>query len=236
MRQIILDTETTGLDPALGHRIIEIAAVEIVNRRFTDKHYHRYLNPEREIDAGALGVHGISVEFLADKPKFREVAKEMLEFIEGAELIIHNASFDVSFLDYELALLDLQPIRNYCSIVTDTLKMAKSLHPGKRNSLDALCERYQVDNAARSLHGALLDARLLAEVYLSMTRGQESLLMDLVESSSPVFDSAFSTADLTLIVLRATTEELVEHVRQLEDIDKSTRGACIWKKLEAAVN
>src|SRR6185436_14792007 len=180
--------------------------------------------------------HGITLDFLSDKPRFRDVAKEIIAFIDGAELIIHNASFDVAFLNHELALLEMQPLGSYCPVVTDTLKMAKALHPGKRNSLDALCERYQVDNAARSLHGALLDARLLAEVYLSMTRGQESLLMDLVESSSPVFDSAFSTADLTLIVLRATTEELVEHVRQLEDIDKSTRGACIWKKLEAAVN
>jgi DNA polymerase-3 subunit epsilon len=234
MRQIILDTETTGLDPALGHRIIEIAAVEIVNRRFTDKHYHQYVNPEREIDAGAMEVHGITGEFLADKPKFREVAKEMLEFIEGAELIIHNAPFDVAFLDHELALLELRALKNYCPQVTDTLKMAKGLHPGKRNSLDALCERYQIDNSARSLHGALLDARLLAEVYLSMTRGQDSLLMDMGESSSPVLDSAFSTSDVELIVVRATPEELVEHLRQLDDIDKAAKGACLWKKLETA--
>ena len=234
MRQIILDTETTGLDAALGHRIIEIAAVEIVNRRFTDKHYHQYINPEREIDAGAMEVHGITVEFLVDKPKFREVAKEMLEFIEGAELIIHNAPFDLAFLDHELALLELQPLKRYCPQVTDTLKMAKGLHPGKRNSLDALCERYQVDNAARSLHGALLDARLLAEVYLSMTRGQDSLLIDMGESSSPALDSAFSTADVELIVVRATPEELVEHVRQLDDIDKAAKGACLWKKMESA--
>ena len=233
MRQIILDTETTGLDPALGHRIIEIAAVEIVNRRFTDKHYHQYVNPLREIDAGAMEVHGLTAEFLADKPTFREVAKEMLEFIEGAELIIHNAPFDVAFLDHELTLLELQPLRSYCPEVTDTLKMAKGLHPGKRNSLDALCERYQIDNSARSLHGALLDARLLAEVYLSMTRGQESLLMDIGESPSPVLDSEFSTADVELIVLRATPDELVEHNHQLEDIDKAAKGACLWKKMEA---
>jgi DNA polymerase-3 subunit epsilon len=233
MRQIILDTETTGLDPALGHRIIEIAAVEIVNRRFTDKHYHQYVNPEREIDAGALEVHGITVEFLADKPKFREVAKEMLEFIEGAELIIHNAPFDVAFLDHELALLELQSLRNYCPQVTDTLKMAKGLHPGKRNSLDALCERYQIDNSSRSLHGALLDARLLAEVYLSMTRGQDSLLMDMGESASPTLDGALSTEGIDLIVLSATSDELAEHVRQLDDIDKAAKGACLWKKLEA---
>ena len=234
MRQIFLDTETTGLDPALGHRIIEIAAVEIVNRRFTDRHYHQYVNPGRGIDAGALEVHGITSEFLADKPKFRDVAKDMLEFIEGAELIIHNASFDVAFLDYELALLELQALNIYCSNVTDTLKMAKGLHPGKRNSLDALCERYQIDNSARVMHGALLDARLLAEVYLSMTRGQESLLMDMMESASPLLDSAFSTVELELIVLRATPEELRDHERYLEEINKGAKGACLWKALEQA--
>ena len=234
MRQIFLDTETTGLDPALGHRIIEIAAVEIVNRRFTDRHYHQYVNPGRDIDAGALEVHGITSEFLADKPKFRDVAKDMLEFIEGAELIIHNAPFDVAFLDHELALLDLKALKTYCPNVTDTLKMAKGLHPGKRNSLDALCERYQIDNSARALHGALLDARLLAEVYLSMTRGQDSLLMDMGGSATPLLDSAFSTSGVELIVLRATSDELAEHTLQLEDIDKAAKGACLWKRLEAA--
>jgi DNA polymerase-3 subunit epsilon len=234
MRQIFLDTETTGLDPALGHRVIEIAAVEIVNRRFTDKHYHQYVNPEREIDAGALEVHGITSEFLADKPKFREVAKDMIEFIEGAELIIHNAPFDVAFLDHELGLLELQTLKIYCPNVTDTLKMAKGLHPGKRNSLDALCERYQIDNSSRALHGALLDARLLAEVYLSMTRGQDSLLMDMGASSTPLLDSAFSTVDVELIVLRATPDELAEHAIQLDDIDKAAKGACLWKKIGSA--
>ena len=233
MRQIILDTETTGLDPSLGHRIIEIAAVEIVNRRFTERHYHQYLNPERDIEAGAIDVHGITGEFLQDKPKLRDVAKEFLDFVAGAELIIHNASFDVGFLDHELALLDLQPISHYCPLVTDTLKMAKGLHPGKRNSLDALCERYQIDNSARSLHGALLDARLLAEAYLAMTRGQDSLLMDLGESSSPLLDGALSDEKLELIVLRATASELAAHALQLEDIDKAARGACLWKRLEA---
>jgi len=235
MRQIFLDTETTGLDPALGHRVIEIAAVEIVNRRFTDRQYHIYINPEREIDPGALEVHGITIDFLADKPRFREVAKEMLQFIDGAELIIHNAPFDVAFLDHELALMELRSLRDYCPQVTDTLKMAKGLHPGKRNSLDALCERYQIDNSARSLHGALLDARLLAEVYLSMTRGQDSLLIDMGESLSPALDSTFSTLDVELIVVLATPEELVEHFRQLDDIDKAFKGPCLWKSLEAAV-
>jgi DNA polymerase-3 subunit epsilon len=234
MRQIILDTETTGLDPTLGHRIIEIAAVEIVNRRFTDKYYHQYVNPGREIDLGALEVHGITLDFLLDKPRFRDVAKEIIAFIEGAELIIHNASFDVGFLNHELALVEMQPLGNYCPLVTDTLKMAKGLHPGKRNSLDALCERYQVDNAARSLHGALLDARLLAEVYLSMTRGQESLLIDMMEPATPVLDSVFLPVELDLIVVRATPEELLHHSHQLEDIDTAARGACLWKKLEMA--
>ena len=232
MRQIILDTETTGLDPSLGHRIIEIAAVEIVNRRFTDRHYHQYVNPEREIEAGAIDVHGITGEFLQDKPKMREVAKEFLEFVSGAELIIHNAPFDVGFLDNELALLELQPIGQVCPLITDTLKMAKGLHPGKRNSLDALCERYQIDNSARTLHGALLDARLLAEVYLAMTRGQESLLMDIGDSSSPVWDGMLSDEKLELIVQRATADELSAHAEQLDDIDRASKGACLWKKLD----
>ena len=234
MRQIFLDTETTGLDPALGHRIIEIAAVEIVNRRFSDRHFHQYVNPGRDIDAGALEVHGITSEFLADKPKFRDVAKDMLEFIEGAELIIHNAPFDVAFLNHELALLELQALNIYCPNVTDTLKMAKGLHPGKRNSLDALCERYQIDNSARALHGALLDARLLAEVYLSMTRGQDSLLMDIIEPSSDAQDATFAAASLDLIVQRATPDELRDHERYLEDINKGAKVACLWTALEQA--
>lgn len=232
MRQIILDTETTGLDPSLGHRIIEIAAVEIVNRRFTDRHYHQYVNPEREIETGAIDVHGITGEFLQDKPKLRDVAKEFLDFVAGAELIIHNASFDVGFLDHELALLELQPISHYCPLITDTLKLAKGLHPGKRNSLDALCERYQVNNSARTLHGALLDARLLAEVYLTMTRGQDSLLMDMGESSWGLMDGTLSDEKLELIVLLATADELAAHARQIEDIDRAARGACLWKKLD----
>jgi len=234
MRQIILDTETTGLDPALGHRVIELAAVEMVNRRFTERHYHRYVNPERDIEAGALEVHGITLEFLADKPKFTELAREFLEFVAGAELIIHNAPFDVAFLNHELGLLDLPPIETHCTVITDTLRMAKGLHPGKRNSLDALCERYQVDNSARTLHGALLDARLLAEVYLSMTRGQESLLMDMGESAASLAEAQAELAGVELVVLRATPAELEAHNRQLKDIDKASKGACLWAKLEPA--
>lgn len=231
MRQIILDTETTGLDPALGHRIIEIAAVEICNRRFTDRHYQQYINPQREIDAGAMEVHGISSEFLADKPKFRDVAGAFIDFVAGAELIIHNAPFDVGFLDHELALLDLKPIRDYCPVITDTLKLAKSLHPGKRNSLDALCERYQIDNAARTLHGALLDARLLAEVYLAMTRGQESLLIDIGGTAPPPLEGGLVHADVELYVLHASPEERAAHAAQIADIDKAVKGTCIWKRL-----
>jgi DNA polymerase-3 subunit epsilon len=234
MRQIILDTETTGLDPALGHRIIEIAAVEMVNRRFTDRHYHQYIHPDREIDPGAMEVHGITLEYLADKPRFHEVAKAFLEFVAGAELIIHNAPFDVAFLNHELALLQLDPVQTHCDAITDTLKMAKGLHPGKRNSLDALCERYQVDNSARTMHGALLDARLLAEVYLSMTRGQDSLLIDLGDTAPQAEDGAMALETVELIVVRATAAEIEGHQRQLEDIDKFSKGACLWKKLEAA--
>lgn len=234
MRQIVLDTETTGLDPSLGHRIIEVAAVEMFSRQITDRNFHRYVNPEREIDQGALDVHGISGEFLADKPKFREVANDFLEFVEGAELIIHNAPFDVAFLDRELELLGLKPIGRYCPVITDTLRMAKGLHPGKRNSLDALCERYLVDNSARSLHGALLDARLLAEVYLSMTRGQESLLMEVADAAGVQGGGLDDSERVELLVVRPNDAELESHAAQIESIDKASKGACIWKKLGAA--
>ena len=178
MRQVFIDTETTGLEPNLGHRIIEIAAVEMLSRRLTGRRFHYYLNPEREIEAGAMQVHGLTNEFLQDKQKFSDIANGFLEFVADAELIMHNSSFDVSFINNELGLIELQPLEKYCYSITDTLKMAKELHPGKRNNLDALCERYQVNNSKRILHGALLDAEILADVYLAMTRGQESLIMD----------------------------------------------------------
>ncbi len=232
MRQIVLDTETTGLDPTLGHRVIELAAVEIVNRRITDRNFHRYINPERDVEAGALQVHGISNEFLSDKPRFRDVATDFLEFVEGAELIIHNAPFDVAFLNCELELLKLKPIDEYCLPITDTLRVAKELHPGKRNSLDALCERYGVDNSGRTLHGALLDARLLAEVYLAMTRGQETLLMDMLEPAGGTESRPADEAAIELIVLRASAEELTLHDLQLEEIDRVSKGACLWRRLE----
>ena len=237
MRQVILDTETTGLEPERGHRIIEIGGVELINRRFTGNDFHRYVNPEREIDAGALEIHGITAEFLADKPRFRDIAAELLDYLSGAELIIHNAAFDIAFLDYELSnhcVPRRQCIADCCAGVIDSLRMAKDLHPGKRNGLDALCERYQIDNSARTLHGALLDARLLAEVYLCMTRGQESLMMevDLPAASAAVAEAAIGALDL--VVVRATSEELAEHARVLEDIDKAAKGACLWRRLETA--
>lgn len=225
MRQVVLDTETTGLDPKLGHRIIEVAAVEMQNRRMTGNRFHRYLNPEREIDAKAQEIHGLSIEFLEDKPKFRDVAREFLDFVEGAELIIHNAPFDLSFLDAELGLLDLPEMASCCAHI-DTLVMAKALHPGKRNNLDALCERYSVNNARRTLHGALLDAELLAEVYLAMTRGQESLVIELESASS----EEIGTFERRLVVQRANSEELALHAEQLEEIDKASKGTCLWKQ------
>ncbi len=229
-RQIVLDTETTGLDPA-EHRIIEIAGVEVVDRRLTGNRFHRYVNPERAVDAGARDVHGLTDEFLADKPRFREVVDELLEFVSGAELIIHNAPFDVSFLDRELDLIDRPGIRKHCPEITDTLRMARELNPGKRASLDALCERYQIDNSQRTLHGALLDAELLAEVYLAMTRGQDSLVIDLAPAAAagPLDDEPGGT--LELVVMRAGAAELAEHERQLAEIDKASGGNCLWRRL-----
>ncbi len=232
MRQIVLDTETTGLDPTLGHRIIEIAAIEMVNRQITGRDYHCYIDPQREIDAGALEVHGISNEFLADKPKFVDIADDFLRFIEGGELIIHNAPFDVAFLNAELEQAGREPVTAFCETITDTLKIARELHPGKRNSLDALCERYAIDNSARTLHGALLDTRLLAEVYLAMTRGQESLLMEVDGGETMVEARGTINSDLELIVIRASDDELDQHHRALEDIDQAADGGCLWKQLE----
>ncbi len=227
MRQIILDTETTGLDPNQGHRIIEVAAVEMVNRRLTGNHLHRYVNPDRDIDAGAMQVHGITPEFLQDKPRFADVAHEFVDFIQGAELIIHNAPFDVGFLNMELHMLEMPLLSNWCDSVTDTLPMAKALHPGQRNNLDALCKRYGVDNAARTLHGALLDCELLAAVYLALTRGQESLSIGL-EMRSAQADQAAARARPKPILLHATPEEMAAHASLLEAIDKESQGTCLW--------
>lgn len=229
-RQIILDTETTGLEPRLGHRIIEVAGVEMVNRRLTGRHFHRYINPGRDSDEGALQVHGLTTEFLSDKPKFTEIVDELLEYITGAELIIHNAPFDIGFLDAELALLRRKKLVTFCPVVIDTLRMAKDLHPGKRNSLDSLCERYQIDNSARTLHGALLDAELLAEVYLSMTRGQDSLIVEAEGARAEVKATTFERGDLKISVLRASPEEVAAHEAQLADIDKASGGS-VWRRL-----
>jgi DNA polymerase-3 subunit epsilon len=234
MRQIVLDTETTGLEPALGHRVLEIAGVEIVNRRPTGNNFHRYVNPERDSEEGALQVHGLTAEFLSDKPKFGDIVAELLDYVSGAELVIHNAPFDIAFLNHELALLDRKPVSEYCPGVVDTLRLARDMHPGKRNNLDALCERYQVDNSARTMHDALLDAKLLAEVYLAMTRGQESLVMEIAAETPGAGTIAdVSGVPVELPVIRASTEELAAHARVLADIDKASGGACVWLRSKA---
>lgn len=229
MRQIVLDTETTGLDPKQGHRIIEVAAIELDGRKVSERTFHRYLNPEREIDEGAAAVHGLTLDRLLDAPKFAEVAPALLEFIAGAELIIHNAPFDLGFLNAEFALAGLPVLNNP---VIDTLKVAKELHPGKKNNLNALCDRYQIDNSHRTLHGALLDTELLAEVYLGMTRGQESLLGEEMSDADGVqFNAAGEAIRLSVRVLPANEDELALHAAQLEEIEKASKGACLWKKL-----
>jgi DNA polymerase-3 subunit epsilon len=227
MRQIVLDTETTGLDFRLGDRVIEIGCVEMSSRKLTRRHFHRYLNPQRPIDAGAQAVHGLTSEFLADKPKFAEIAGEFVDYIRDAELIIHNAAFDVGFLNNELVLIGLEPLDKICAGVIDTLKFARDLRPGRKNSLDALCSEYGIDNSGRQLHGALLDAELLAEVYLAMTRGQESLMMDL---SPPTQAGSMALAGdrPALRVLGASAEELSEHERVLKDIAAESKGNCLW--------
>jgi DNA polymerase-3 subunit epsilon len=228
MKQIVLDTETTGLDPRQGHRIIELAAIELDGRHVSGRSFHRYLNPEREIDEGAAAVHGLTLDRLMNEPKFGEIAPAFLEFIAGAELIIHNAPFDMGFLNAELALLGLPPLGNP---VVDTLKVAKELHPGKKNNLDALCERYLINNSHRTLHGALLDTELLAEVYLAMTRGQDSLLGDEGAESGEALVSLSSLPPVR--VLLATGEELAQHAGQLAAIDKASKGSCLWKQMES---
>lgn len=228
MRQIFLDTETTGLYPSQGHRIIEIAGVEVINRRITRNHFHVYLNPDREIDPAAQEVHGITLEFLQDKPRFSDVADEFLDFIKGAELIIHNAPFDVGFLNTELGRMDRSNIEHVCAGVIDTLKLAKDMRPGQRNSLDALCRHYGIDNSKRTLHGALLDAELLADVYLAMTRGQESLMIEMLETAAVSAEISIAATTRTLVVLTADTEELAAHEQYLEALTDA--GACLWEE------
>jgi DNA polymerase-3 subunit epsilon len=226
MRRIVLDTETTGLEPALGHRVIEIGAVEIVNRRITGRTYHTYLNPDREIDAGAIEVHGITNDFLTDKPRFRDVSADLLEFVAGAELIIHNAPFDVGFLNAELGRLDAGTITAQCASVLDTLKLAREMHPGQKNNLDALCRRYEIDNSDRSYHGALLDAQLLAEVYLAMTRGQDSLAIEAIPAAVAAEVAAFKPGKLHRV--RVSAEELAEHAAYLEAMRKECEELTAW--------
>ncbi len=229
MRQIFLDTETTGLYHAQGHRVIEIAAVEVINRRLTKQHFHYYLNPERDIDQGAQEVHGISFEFLQDKPHFSDISEELIAFIADAELIMHNAPFDVGFLNCEFGLIEEKPVESIAAKITDTLKIAKEMRPGQRNSLDALCRHFGIDNSRRTLHGALLDAELLAEVYMAMTRGQDSLMMDL---DKPSQSSNGSTPQISqpLYVKLANEAEVSLHQTYLASLAKS--GDCLWSTLE----
>jgi DNA polymerase-3 subunit epsilon len=234
MRQIVLDTETTGLNARLGDRIIEIGCIELVSRRPSGNHFHRYLNPGREIEEGALRIHGITNEFLQDKPRFAEIAHEFLEYVRGAELVIHNAAFDVEFLNAELEQLGLERIEGHVARVIDTLAAARELHPGRKNSLDALCERYEIDNSHRTLHGALLDAELLAEVYLAMTRGQESLAIGLEAPPAVVAARAAGVERPRLVVVYADEAELAEHARVLDAIGKEARGGVVWREADAA--
>lgn len=232
MRQIILDTETTGLEPKQGHRIIEIGCVELVNRRKTDQHYHQYINPDREIDDGAFNVHGISTEFLADKPRFKDIAQEFIDFIRGSEVIIHNAPFDVGFIDAELKKLGRKwgKTEHYCSVV-DTLIMAREKHPGQKNNLDALCKRYEIDNSKRDLHGALLDAQILLDVYLAMTGGQETLGFGAHEEQEAAEQNAIRLTDENrqpLRVIEPTEAELAAHEKYLELLREKSGGKCVW--------
>ncbi len=237
MRQIVLDTETTGLEPSQGHRVIEIGCVEMVNRRLTGNHYHQYLQPDRAVDEGAFEVHGISSDFLKDKPRFKDVVEDFLGFIKDAELIIHNAPFDVGFLNHELSLLALPApdarLEDICTI-TDTLAMARRMHPGQKNNLDALCRRYSIDNSHRDLHGALLDAEILADLYLVMTGGQGNLFHDTQEgkvSAVNVISTSLDPDRKPLKIIHATDQELQEHERLLQLIDKASDEQCLWRLL-----
>lgn len=238
MRQVVLDTETTGLDAAQGHRVIEIGCIELMNRRYSDRNFHQYINPERSVDSGALAVHGIEESFLKTQPVFADVVETFIAFVEGSELVIHNAEFDIGFINSELERLGGQvgDIRDICD-VRDTLSLARRMHPGQRNSLDALARRYDVDNSMRELHGALLDARILAEVYLAMTGGQVSLSLDSESqtsvSSASVVPTAVDRTDLNLVVIAADDAELDAHDTMLEHIRSETGRAPLWDELVA---
>ncbi len=237
MRQIVLDTETTGLEPSAGHRIIEIGCVELVERKLTGNTFHQYINPQRIVDDGAIEVHGITNEFLEDKPYFADIYDDFLKFVQGAELVIHNAPFDVGFINNEIALLEkssgrsLKKIEHYCTIL-DTLKMARDMHPGQKNTLDALCKRYYIDNSNRELHGALLDSEILADVYLAMTGGQTRLtLSDSDEAGHEETIQRLSADREPLKILRATEEELSNHESYLDMIEKKSAGEVIWRTI-----
>ncbi|MBL6906145.1 MAG: DNA polymerase III subunit epsilon [Pseudomonadales bacterium] len=237
MRQVVLDTETTGLDPSQGHRVIEIGCVEIDNRKLTGRHYHCYLNPGREIDAAAIEVHGLTSQFLRDKPRFHQIEEEFLAFIDGSELVIHNAPFDIGFLDHELRATktDATAISNICGVL-DSLLLAREKHPGQRNSLDALCKRYGVDNTQRQLHGALLDAEILADVYLVMTSGQSSLLLSEDESEGSNRrrrNKKHNVQREKIAVIKAGDDELAAHEQRLQDLAESSDEGCLWLQLEA---
>ncbi|GGY39837.1 DNA polymerase III subunit epsilon [Pseudoduganella albidiflava] len=229
MRQIVLDTETTGINPKLGNRVIEIGCVELVNRKLTGNNFHRYINPDRDSEEGALAVHGLTTEFLSDKPRFREIAEELREYIRGAEVIIHNAPFDLGFLNHEFRMLNLPAFDEHIGGVIDTLVQAKELRPGKRNSLDALCDHYGISNAHRKLHGALLDAELLADVYLAMTRGQNSLGMDIEVEEVATGLHLEQVALAEILVVRASAEEVVAHEDLLNGLDKAVKGTSVWR-------
>lgn len=235
MRQIVLDTETTGLNPRSGDRIVEIGCVELMNRRLTGNNFHQYVNPERDSEEGALAVHGLSTEFLSSKPKFEEIASLLRDYVQDAEIIIHNAPFDLGFLDMELERIHMAPFTAETGPVIDTLVQAKEMHPGRRNSLDALCDRYGVSNAHRTLHGALLDAELLAEVYLAMTRGQDSLSIDLggyPDAASGGVDGAAAARQLVeIMVLRATADEEEQHLANIAGLDKQVKGNSVWRTI-----
>jgi DNA polymerase III subunit epsilon len=235
MRQIVLDTETTGLSAENGDRIIEIGCVELLNRKLTGNNLHFYVNPERDSHEDALKVHGISNEFLRDKPKFGQIADALLDYLRDAELIIHNAPFDISFLNKELERLGQPPLKTFVGPIIDSLVMAKEMFPGKRNGLDALCDRLGVDNSSRTLHGALLDAELLADVYINMTRGQDALLMDLEASDTGSGDvELLDLSRIELPILWATEPEAQAHEAVLLDLDKACKGKTVWRQLQAA--
>ncbi|QWD64976.1 DNA polymerase III subunit epsilon [Polynucleobacter sp. MWH-UH2A] len=236
MRQVILDTETTGLSHATGDRIIEIGCVEVIDRRLTERTFHYYINPERDIDAGAFAVHGLSREFLSDKPLFANIVEELIEFVDGAEIVIHNAAFDLGFLDSEFALLKRPPFRGLASKITDTLLDARQMFPGKRNSLDALCDRFSISNEHRTLHGALLDAQLLAKVYIAMTRGQEDLSIDLIDYTANDDETETTSKALPtkLKLIAASYDEMEQHEKILAEIAKSSKKDPVWSPTSSA--